>query len=107
MKTHWKFLPQALPEMLLALGPVPIVPYLRPGTKQLGESLKPFVQNSKALILSHHGAVTWGENLKEAFSIMEQLEHSCKILCLSSAMGKIKALPKKEIKKLYNKFYEL
>ena len=103
VKTQWKFLPQALPEMVIALGPVPFVPYIRPGTKQLGEALKPFVQKSKALILSHHGAVTWGKNLQEAFLIMEQLEHSCKILCLSESMGKTKTLSKKEINKLLQK----
>ena len=100
VKSQWKFLPHALPEMVIALGPVPIVPYIRPGTKELGESLKPFVQKSQALILSHHGAVVWGDNLKETFLIMEQLEHSCKILCLSESMGQTKTLPQKEINEL-------
>ncbi|MDE0091804.1 MAG: class II aldolase/adducin family protein [Oligoflexia bacterium] len=102
-RTQWKFLPQALPEMVMALGPVPFVPYIRPGTKQLGESLKPFVKKSRAVILSHHGAVVWGKNLQEAFLIMEQLEHSCKILCLSEAMGKTKTLTQKQINKLLKK----
>ena len=99
-RPHWKFLPQALPEIVIALGHVPFVPYVQPGTKQMGESLKNFVKTSKALILSHHGAVVWGENLEEAFLIMEQLEHSCKILCLSESIGKTKTLSKKEINKL-------
>ena len=103
IKTQWKHLPQALPEIVIALGQVPFVPYTQPGTKQMGESLKPFIQSSKALILSHHGAVTWGKNLEEAFLIMEQLEHSCKILCLSESMGRTKTLSKKEIKKLTEK----
>ncbi|MCZ0931567.1 MAG: class II aldolase/adducin family protein [Oligoflexia bacterium] len=102
-RAHWKFLPQALPEIVIALGSVPFAPYTRPGTKQLGESLIPFVQNSKALILSHHGAVVWGENLQEAFSIMEQLEHACKILCLSEAMGQTKTLSQKEVNELLKK----
>ena len=99
-RPQWKSLPQALPEIVIALGKVPFAPYIRPGTKQLGESLKNFVKSSKALILSHHGAVTWGESLEEAFLIMEHLEHACKILCLSEAMGKTKVLPQKEIKEL-------
>ena len=100
VKTQWKFLPQALPEIVIALGQVPFVPYTQPGTKQMGESLKSFVKMNQALILSHHGAVTWGGNLEEAFLIMEQLEHSCKILCLSEAMGQTKTLSKTEIKEL-------
>ncbi|MCY4321184.1 MAG: class II aldolase/adducin family protein [Bdellovibrionaceae bacterium] len=104
VKTQWKFLPQALPEMIIALGPVPFASYIQPGTKKLGNSLKHLVQKSKAVILSHHGAVVWAENLEKAFLIMEQLEHSCKILCLSEAMGTTKTLSQKEIKKLLTNY---
>lgn len=99
-RPQWKNLPPALPEIIINLGEVPFVPYVTPGIKELGESLKDFIQNSKALILSHHGAVTWGENLKEAYLAMEQLEHSCKILCVSESMGTTAVLEKAEVKKL-------
>ena len=99
-RPQWKILPPALPEIIIALGEVPFVPYKPPGTKELGKALEPFVKKSQALILSHHGAVVWGESLKEAYLKMEQLEHSCKILCLSEAMGKTISLSKKEIKML-------
>ena len=84
----------------MALGETAFVPYVRPGTKALGESLKPFVQKSRALILSHHGALVWGESLERACLMMEQLEHSCKILCLSESMGKTALLKESEIKSL-------
>ena len=98
-RPQWKVLPPALPEIVMALGEVPFVPYTRPGTKELGKVLKSLIHNSKALILSHHGAVVWGESLEEASIIMEQLEHSCKILCLSEAMGKTNLLPEGEVQK--------
>ncbi len=104
-RSDWKTLPPALPEIIIALGEVPFVPYVSPGTQKLGESLKPFVQKSKALILAHHGAVVWGKNLEAACLLMEQLEHSCKILCLSEAIGKTALLPEKEIQKLKFKYY--
>ena len=99
-RPDWKSLPAALPEIVIALGVVPFVPYTRPGTKELGKNLKPFIQKNKALILSHHGAVVWGESIEEAFLLMEQLEHSCKVLCLSESMGKTTLLPEKEVQKL-------
>lgn len=99
-RPNWKSLPAALPEIVIALGDVPFVPYIRPGTKELGENLNPFIQKSKALILSHHGVVVWGESIEEAFLLMEQLEHSCKILCLSESMGKTTLLSEKEVQKL-------
>ena len=99
----WSSLPPALPEIVIALGEVPFIPYTIPGSKELGESLKPFVKKSRALILSHHGAVVWGRNLEEAYDIMEQLEHSCKILCLSESMGRTNQLPPEEIQALLKK----
>lgn len=101
----WTSLPPALPEIVISLGEVPIAPYTIPGSKELGESLKPFVKKSKALILSHHGAVVWGGSLEEAFDVMEQLEHSCRILCLSEAMGETNLLSDEEIQTLLEKFH--
>ena len=99
-RPDWKFLPPALPEILVMLGEVPLVPYIRPGTKQLGKTLQSFVKKSKALILSHHGAVVWAENISKAFLLMEQLESCCKILALAESMGGAKKLSQSEIKKL-------
>ena len=101
-RPHWKRLPPALPEIVMNLGEVPFVPYILPGSKKLGESLKPFVKQSKALILSHHGAVVWGAHLEEAFNVMDQLEHSCKILCLSEAMGSTSLLSDKDLQELFD-----
>ena len=99
-RPQWKSLPLALPEIVIALGEVPFVPYARPGTRELAKALKPFVQESKALILSHHGVVVWGESLEEAYLLMEQLEHSCKILCFSESMGDTTLLSEREVQKL-------
>jgi len=103
-RPKWKTLPLALPEIVITLGEVPFVPYAPPGTKELGEVLKPFVQKSRALILSQHGALVWGKNLNEACLLMEQLEHACQILCLSESMGKTTLLKKQEIQKLHSLF---
>ena len=99
-RPQWQFLPPVLPEMIVLMGQVPIVPYTRPGTKELGESLKSFVKKHQALILSHHGAVVWAESLNKAFFLMEQLEQCCKVLILAESLGGAKQLPQKEIEKL-------
>lgn len=103
-RPKWKFLPRALPEIVLSLGSVPFVPYSCPGTKKLAEALGDFIQESQALILSHHGAIVWAEDLEKAVLMMEQLEHSCKIICASESMGKTKSLSKKALKELLNRF---
>ena len=92
---------ECLSELILATGDVPFVPYARPGTGQMAEVLKPFLPKHRALILRNHGAVTWGENLEEAYRGMERIEHSALILMKAQQLGGLHALPAEEIKFLY------
>ena len=82
------FLPSdALPEVILAAGSIPIVPYARPGTAALGEHLLPFLPAHRLMILARHGAIAWGESLEEAYNGMERLEHVCQILQSAHLLG--------------------
>ena len=99
-RPRWKILPPVLSEAVIALGDVPFVPYRCPGTKEMAESLCPFLQKSRALILSHHGAVTWGEDLESAYLTMECLEHSAQIIYLAEALGGSQPLGEQDLKQL-------
>lgn len=90
-----------LSEVILATGDIPFVPYARPGTAQMGEVLKPYLPQHRALILRNHGAVTWGESLAEAYRGMERIEHSAQILAQAQQLGGLHPLPKEEIDYLY------
>ncbi len=87
-------------ELVLALGYVPIVPYQRPGTPNMGKALCPFLDESKVLILQFHGAVSWGENIEEAYRGLERIEHAAEIFLKAKAMGYVHCLPKNEIEEL-------
>lgn len=91
---------ESCPEIILALGKVPIVPYARPGTKEMGKNLEEFLPERKVLILSRHGSLSWGENLQEAYFGQERLEHSAKLLMYAQYLNKLNPLPKEEIKAL-------
>lgn len=69
-----------LPEAILAAGKIPIVPYARPGTEDMGKNLLPFLPESRLMILARHGAVCWGQDLDEAYRGLERVEHICQIL---------------------------
>jgi L-fuculose-phosphate aldolase len=69
-----------LSEVILAVGRIPMVPYARPGTQEMGTALRNFLPNHRVMILSRHGALAWGEDLVEAFYGMERLEHVAGIL---------------------------
>ncbi len=97
-KPELRWLPEgALSELILAVGAVPIVPYARPSTVQLGDNLLPYLPHHRALILSRHGVICWGETLAEAYHGVERLEHAAKVLCLALQMGGISELPDDEI----------
>jgi L-fuculose-phosphate aldolase len=84
-------------EVILAVGRIPIVPYARPGTSQMGEVLAPYLPASRVMILARHGAISWGEDLDEAYNGMERLEHSALILKTAHDLGGLTSLAPEEI----------
>lgn len=92
---------EALSEVILATGGIPIAPYARPGTQAMGDVLKAFLPQHRAMILRRHGALTWGEDLEEAYRGMERIEHSAQVLMAAHQLGGITTLPDDEVKHLY------
>jgi L-fuculose-phosphate aldolase len=90
----------SLPELLLAAGRVPIVPYARPATEELGRVLLPFLPGHRLLLLSRHGALAWGESMEEAINGIERLEHSALILKAAEELGGSTPLPAVELEAL-------
>ncbi len=98
---EWKTLPaEYLSELILAVGDVPIVPYARPGTLEMGTALRSYLPQHRVLILSRHGGISWGEDLEEAYNGMERLEHVCQIFSQSFRMGNPRPLPLEEVQYL-------
>lgn len=89
-----------LSEVILAAGKIPFVPYARPSTQAMGDNLKPFLPDCRLMILSRHGAISWGESLEEAAMGMERLEHSAQILYLSESLKELTHLPSDEVNAL-------
>jgi L-fuculose-phosphate aldolase len=88
---------ECMSELILALGRIPVVPYARPGTKEMGTNLHPFLPSCRALILARHGALSWGEDLQEAYNGMERIEHSALILKTAHDLGGLTTLPEQEV----------
>lgn len=76
-----------LPEMVVLLGPVALVPYATPGTKELGNNLSILLKEHDAFLLENHGALTVGESPRQAAYRMELLEQNAKITLLSKQLG--------------------
>lgn len=97
----------AIPEVILAAGRIPVVPYARPGTAVMGEVLLPHLPAHRLFLLSRHGGLAWGEGVEEAANGLERLEHVCRILKAARELGGFTALPGEELDALRARRAEL
>jgi L-fuculose-phosphate aldolase len=82
-----------LPEIILLMGSVPLVPYGEPGTGALPAAMHDLVPHHDALLLANHGATTMGSGVQQALVRMESLEHAARILLAAEVAGGARPLP--------------
>jgi len=90
-----------LPEVILSVGRLEVVPYARPLTDGLAAAVAAALGRADAVILERHGTVTVGGDLSEAYSRTERLEHAAHVLWLAHAIGRPTTLPEHEARTLY------
>ncbi len=90
-----------MPEMVLFVGNVPLVPYAPPGTEQVGKSLESHLNDCNAFLLANHGLLTIGTCLTEAFHRHETVEHCAHIIQLASQLGKPNPIPQDDYLRLH------
>ena len=69
---------------MLSLGCVPLVHFVLPGTEEVPEAVAPYCREYNAVLLANHGALTWGDNLMQAYYRMETTEYYAKILMMNN-----------------------
>ena len=97
-------------EVVLALGCIPLAEYGTPGTPELTDQMRPFIQNYDALLMSNHGVVTYGTDLEDAFNRMDTVEHFAKISMYTRILGRERLLSPVDVEKLWvqrQKYYGL
>ncbi|HML16835.1 MAG TPA: class II aldolase/adducin family protein [Bryobacteraceae bacterium] len=90
-----------LPEVVIALGSIPLADYGLPGTLALTEGMLPYIPKYDAMLLANHGAVSYGEDVFQAFFRMETMEHFARITLVAELLGGAKVLPRVEVQKLF------
>ena len=78
---------KVLPESVLSLGEVPLVPYGTPGTDELADQIGHYLADHEVFLLENHGALALGGDVVEAYHRMECLEHTAKIVYLARELG--------------------
>jgi L-fuculose-phosphate aldolase len=89
-----------LPEMILTVGFVPLVPYGTPAGVDLQNSVAPYLGDYDAFLLANHGALTLGENLTQAYFKMESIELYARVWLTARTIGQENHLSAAEIEKL-------
>jgi ribulose-5-phosphate 4-epimerase/fuculose-1-phosphate aldolase len=80
----------------VALGRVPIVPFLLSGTKEQSQSIVDALGDGSAVLLRNHGLLTVGKDLREAASKAQQLEFAARTVVLCRLLGgEPEAIPEK------------
>jgi L-fuculose-phosphate aldolase len=91
-----------LPEVVIQLGAVPLASYGLPGTPALSEGMLPYIPEYDAMLLENHGCTAYGRDVWEAFFRMEMVEHFARITFVAEMLGGARALPRDEVKKLFD-----
>lgn len=89
-----------LPEVVITLGGIPTAAYATPGSDEVPESIREFIKDYDAILLSRHGALTVGEDVTEAYNKMEKLEHTARVVLAARLQGPLPPLPEAEVEKL-------
>lgn len=84
--------PDALPEIIVGIGEVPLIHYETPGSPALADALAQRLGTHAAFLLANHGALTIGPSLAVAYDRMESLEHIARIVFTARALGRVNAL---------------
>lgn len=93
-----------MPEVVVTLGKIPLVPYKTPSTQEFAEIVAEFALKWDALLLERHGVVTLGSDLRDAYYKLERTEHVFKVLSIARSIGDIKSLTSKEVSDLLNAY---
>ncbi|NOZ30303.1 MAG: hypothetical protein GXP39_19925 [Chloroflexi bacterium] len=68
------------------LGDVAVVPPILPGTQEVARAAAEASDESRVLVLQHHGSVCLGEDLEEALYRSVELEETCRLIVIARAM---------------------
>ncbi|MBW1738922.1 MAG: class II aldolase/adducin family protein [Deltaproteobacteria bacterium] len=93
-------LPPLTPGFVYYAYPLPMVPFLVPGSEVLAKTVAREFSNEKcrALFLQNHGLVTVGKDFQEALNVAEEIDEAARIFVLTDR--KAKAIPSKDLDRI-------
>ncbi len=104
-----KHLPQEVirpftPYFVMKVAPLVLLPYFKPGSRQLVEAVAANAGTARSFLLANHGPIVTGRTLEEAVNAMEELEETARLFFLfRQSQSDIRYLTDEEIAQLQDK----
>ena len=90
-----------LPEPVIEVGPMVMVPYAQPGSEALAEAFDAALPRSNGFLMENHGVLmTSGEGVLRALDLLEMMESAAKSVLVARLLGNLKPLPQKDVQDL-------
>jgi len=93
-------LTRMVPEGVIMLGDVPLIPYRTPGTRDLADALVNAGGDGRGYLMERHGAITVGNDLEQAFNRLEEMEFLAEVQVRTMSLGGARELPPEEVKRI-------
>ncbi len=90
------------PEMITLFYEIPVVPYGCPGTNEIYAGIRPYLEESKVVLLANHGALSVGADIQDAFNLMLTAESIAKLLTVVKDVGTPVDLSESDYGVVYN-----
>jgi len=90
-------LPPLTPGFVYFVHPLPMIPFMVPGTRSLTDAAIAQFRNPRcsALLLQNHGLITLGRDFQEAINVAEEVDEVARIYLLTD--GRARVIPAGEI----------
>ncbi|RJP31526.1 MAG: class II aldolase/adducin family protein [Actinobacteria bacterium] len=91
-----------IPEAVIFLGEVPLVPFQPPGSAELAETIVPYLDDYDAVLMENHGVLCWGSNVEQSYHRLETVEFCAQVTMTAQVLGGARELPREPLENLLN-----
>lgn len=88
------------PAAVCIAGRIPVIPYCCSGSRELAESIIPYVMDYHVVNLGNHGPLAWGKTPIEAWYRLENAEASARLALELLRLGRLRPLSCRQIGEL-------
>ena len=80
-------MPAYTPGYAMRVGRIPVVPYYRPGSRELAAAVSEVIGRRDSLLLANHGMVAAGQSPEAALALAEEIEENARLALLLGDQG--------------------